>query len=749
MSDAINRRDFLVFGGATLAGVTLGETGRRWMARADERVGVTRSPAVETWANSVCRECPAGCGVSVRLLDRTPVKLEGNPLCPVSRGRLCAKGQAAIEAYFDPDRLVGPARRVGRRGDRRWSPIGWDEAITLVATHLTRARAHAGSIVAIGADEHGPIADAWTQFWSPLRARVGWTQPFTGARLQARFAALTGAAGDPVFDLEHATHVLSFGAPIAEDWLSPLWTQRSFGRFRRGPSGSRGRLVQVDGRRSLTARKADEWLPVATDRQAFLAYGVASVLLRENRVDRARLAAAGGNLAAFENAVVARYTPDDVAVATGIPVVTLLRIARDLVASPRPLVVVAADAGPDLVDAVFALNALVGAVARPGGLLESASPHLSDHHDRNAAAELIALTTEHQPQAVVAFRDASALRAFDAPATAGAALEDAGLVVSFSPYLDEAAELADLLLPTHTSLESWHAMVPSASDGTQKLACAGPAAAPRLDTKDLVSVLRAIAERMGGDMPAACPAASSADVIQAELGRVWDLRRGGPYSTAFETDWVLQLERGGWWVAPASSREEFSKAVLQAGGWLDPYFAAAQVGGSLEKRGGFAFAVPDALPAGLKAAPTAAGVVPASLDTGARAASGGADFPLRLVTFTPSTVNMAGSPNQPVLFELLGQPDGAPWRVWAEMNAETARQAGIDHGASMRIASSSGPIEVVAMVVEKTPPETVVVAFVPALASSGRWARLVAADVRQLWGRRATGEPLAVRVTRA
>ena len=139
MASILNRRDFLLYGGATVAGVTLGEAGRRWLARADERTWASRPPAEETWAVSVCRECPASCGVRVRLMDGMPVKLEGNPLCPIARGRLCAKGQAALESYFDPDRLVGPARRTGPRGANRWTRISWTEAIDEFAARLDRA----------------------------------------------------------------------------------------------------------------------------------------------------------------------------------------------------------------------------------------------------------------------------------------------------------------------------------------------------------------------------------------------------------------------------------------------------------------------------------------------------------------------------------------------------------------------------------------------------------------------------------
>src|SRR5512132_746687 len=139
MAIDLTRRDFLLFGGGAVAGGTLGEIGRRAMARADERAAASHGGAPERWASSVCRACPGACGLRVRLVNDVPVKLEGNPLCPISRGRLCAKGQAAIESYFDPDRLTGPARRTGTGRTGAWQRIEWDAAITLLASRLQPA----------------------------------------------------------------------------------------------------------------------------------------------------------------------------------------------------------------------------------------------------------------------------------------------------------------------------------------------------------------------------------------------------------------------------------------------------------------------------------------------------------------------------------------------------------------------------------------------------------------------------------
>lgn len=742
MDRAIGRRDFLAYTGATLAGVTLGEAGRRWLARADERAGAWRKPAVETWAISVCCECPAACGVRVRLIDQTPVKLEGNPACPVSRGRLCAKGQAAIEAYFDPDRLVGPARRIGRRGEGRWAPISWNEAADRFAAGLSRAQDARGAIVAMAAGDRGPIVDVWTRFWTGVGGRVAWTPMATAERLAPRFAALTGSRGDPVFDLEHATHVLSFGTPVVEDWLSPVWAQRSYGRFRRGAARPRGRLVQVDAHRSLSARKADEWLPVAADRQAVLAYGIASILLREDRADRAFLAQFGGNIAEFEQEVLARYTPDNVALATGVPVVTLLRLGRDLASTTEPLVTVGADAAPALVDAVFALNALVGSFDRPGGIFESAT----SRGEQPSAVAMLHEIASGRPPHLLALHDPSPLRARAAPRDLGA-VERCELVVSFSPYLDETAALADLLLPTHTALERWHAVVPPASDPTEKIACARPATKARLDTRDVVGVLRAAAERLGDE--ALCPWKSGGDLLQHELDRLWSLRRGTPYVNSFEHDWVRQLESGGWWVPPAASRTAFGDMTLDAGGWVDPFFAPGGVRRAIGQRGGLSFMPAVALETILMAGPGEQPVLAGSTAVEPVRSPPTREFPLQLVVFTPAAVNLVGSPNQPVLFELLGQPDGAPWHVWAELAPETARELGVEDRAPVRIHSAFGSVEAHLVVVDRLPPGTIAVAYVPAPAAAGRWARLVTSDVRRLWE---GGEPagsVAVRVTRA
>ena len=90
------------------------------------------TPGIAVWKPSVCPLCAAGCGVTARVMDGDAEvfrngqpgvvrmglvkKLEGDPTHPISQGRLCVRGQAAVQVTYHPDRLVAPMRRTGERG---------------------------------------------------------------------------------------------------------------------------------------------------------------------------------------------------------------------------------------------------------------------------------------------------------------------------------------------------------------------------------------------------------------------------------------------------------------------------------------------------------------------------------------------------------------------------------------------------------------------------------------------------------
>ena len=86
-------------------------------------------PGEPVYYFSTCTECPAHCGLMVNVRDGHPVKLEGNPDHPVSRGALCIRGQASLVRLYHPERVRQPLRRGA---DGRYQPVSWDEAIESV-----------------------------------------------------------------------------------------------------------------------------------------------------------------------------------------------------------------------------------------------------------------------------------------------------------------------------------------------------------------------------------------------------------------------------------------------------------------------------------------------------------------------------------------------------------------------------------------------------------------------------------------
>jgi len=80
------------------------------------------------WYASTCMECPAGCGILAKNREGRVIKLEGNPAHPVNLGKLCIRGQAALQSVYDPDRLMMPQLKTGQT----FKPIPYDQAFDIL-----------------------------------------------------------------------------------------------------------------------------------------------------------------------------------------------------------------------------------------------------------------------------------------------------------------------------------------------------------------------------------------------------------------------------------------------------------------------------------------------------------------------------------------------------------------------------------------------------------------------------------------
>jgi anaerobic selenocysteine-containing dehydrogenase len=90
---------------------------------------------------TTCFNCESACGLLAYIdKDTNQIqKFEGNPENPGSRGRNCAKGPATLNQINDPDRILYPLKRAGKRGDGNWERVSWDTVLDDLAARIRKA----------------------------------------------------------------------------------------------------------------------------------------------------------------------------------------------------------------------------------------------------------------------------------------------------------------------------------------------------------------------------------------------------------------------------------------------------------------------------------------------------------------------------------------------------------------------------------------------------------------------------------
>ncbi|HKC41157.1 MAG TPA: molybdopterin-dependent oxidoreductase [Gemmatimonadales bacterium] len=456
--DGMNRRRFLKVLGVTGAGAaTLSACGIGpepteklipYLIQPEDQI-----PGTATYYASTCRECAAGCGIHVRVREGRAVKIEGNPESPINAGRLCARGQAALQGLYNPDRITGPMARNASGG---FDAIAWDEAIKRVQEKVTAARGH-GIVFLTGSDAStfGDLVDDWMRQAGGRRVSY---EAFGFEALRAGNRLAFGTAAVPSYDFANAKYVLSFGADFLDTWLSPVAFQNGFSRahaFDGAHDGSMAKFVFVGPRMSLTGMNADEWVAALPGTEGVLALAMAQVIVSRRL---APLPADAGRLAGL----LADHTPAKVAPIAGLEEKLIVRLATEFAAAKGGLAVAGGMAaqyanGAEIVAAVNILNYVTGAV----GKLVKFGPDLAVG-ETGTFADLAQLTADMTAGRVAVLLEHGANPAHSLPGAFTQALAKVGFKVSFSSFMDETAAAADLILPDLHPLEQWNDSRPRA-----------------------------------------------------------------------------------------------------------------------------------------------------------------------------------------------------------------------------------------------------------------------------------------------
>ena len=281
----LQRRDFLKLVGATTVATAFPGCGikkpKSLIPYVIPEENITPGKAV--WYASVCQECPAGCGVSVRVREGRAVKVEGNPLHPINKGALCARGQASLHGLYNPDRIQQPLRK---KPDGTWEAISWEEAEKYFVEELQKVQKNGrgGDVVFMTQHLSGAIdelVDRWlAAVGSKKRFRY---EPFAHESIKKANELMFGINQVPVYNFADAETVIAFGADFLETWISPVEFTKGFTKHRGFKNGKRGSFYFVGPRLSMTATNADEWISVNPGTEGIFALGLVKVIL-DNKV---------------------------------------------------------------------------------------------------------------------------------------------------------------------------------------------------------------------------------------------------------------------------------------------------------------------------------------------------------------------------------------------------------------------------------------------------------------------------------
>ena len=456
-------------------------------------------PGVATWKPSICPLCSAGCGVIARVMEGDAEvfrngqagvirmglakKLEGNPEDAISQGKLCPRGQAAIQITYHPDRLDRPKKRSGERGSGQFVDITWDEAIKELTGKLNELAASndQASLAYLTKPRRGRRLDVAAAVLQGFGARPPVTYEFFSDDVLRRANAMAfGSHSLATVDLANARYVISFGADWLGTWNSSVAQGVAYGKMRQVGTGVRAKFVHVDARLSQTAANADEFVACKPGTEGLLAMAITSAVTKS--------AGAG------------EYAAAQVAEKTGVPVEKIERLAREFAANAPAVAIIggaplAHTNGLFQARAVNELNRVANALNQPGGLsfVSQAPP---------VATRSFGEVLQGDAPKVLLIDDVNPVYSSPAAWKVADALKRVPFIVSFGSFIDETSAIADLILPDHSFLESWVDAAPESGSAKAVATKFGPVMRPLYNTRStpdlLLEVSRSLAKPIAG-----------------------------------------------------------------------------------------------------------------------------------------------------------------------------------------------------------------------------------------------------------
>jgi len=703
----------------------------------------TKGVITEKWVTTSCLNCSTRCATHVRVVNGRAVRIAGNPLSRVSEGEICPRGHIGLQVLYDPNRLSRPLKRTnpakGRGVDPQWMDISWSQALGEVSSQLKSLRAKGephrllllhGLNITSDEDMIHRFADA---YGTP---NVVSAQAFEKeAEKLGRWMA-DGNYSHIAYDFDKANYILAFGASIVESEKPLARNLRMWGKIRR-ERPVRAKVVVIDPRYSVTAARSDQWLPIVPGTDGALAMAMANVIISEELYDADFIGRWTAGFDKYKELVLSSYRPERVAGITGISADTIRRIAREF-AQTRPAIawigrgVAGWPNGSYSSYAIFCLNALVGSIDVPGGVMYQEDPEYrempgvtEDDISRAGKARLrldLSKTSLFPVAEGVANQVADSIlegRPYPVEVAIGfntnfnmsapgsqrwdEALQKVPYYIHVSPFISEMAEYADILLPAPTFLEAWGYDHSPPGSGFAELKIKQPVVEPLYDTRGITDIILELAGRLEGTV------ARSFDRVG---GDIQDFVR---YRTEDIIPWS-EFQEKGVWVGPAYQYRKYDSVFKTPSKKFE--FYSANLEAVLKESG--------------RAVDSRLAYLPHYEEV--EFLGDEAEYPLMLSTYQPLLNIENGNQNYPWAQEIYLVMHGTGWTNFVEMNSETAHKLGIRDKDMVWVESPVSRIKVRARVTKGIYPGVVTIASGQGHYAAGEWQQGIGVNPNEIIG---------------
>lgn len=417
-------------------------------------------------------DCPSTCGLLAEIENGRIVKVKNDKTHPVSKNGICRKMQHYEQDIYSMDRLMKPMRRVGKKGEGKFEPISWNEAVREITDHFKDIIEKWGSEAILPCVYSGVMSDIQRSCGDAFFNRMGaleLVKTLCSSAKGAGYDAVVGKTGclEPT-ELNDSDLYLIWSCNMAATRLQTLADLQK-------PANRHKKKILIDVYPNPTAAYCDQVITIKAGTDGALALAMMNVLKNEHLVDKSFVGKYTSGYLEFAETLDA-YTPEWAESETGIPAEVIRQLAREFGEAKAPAIILGSGNsrhgnGGMTVRLITILSALTGAWQHPGGGLCGCTPIDTDYVNkslitrpdfREKAAKKININQIGQ---ALAMEGKEAVRGFYVygcnPANTvsdqqlilkGLEREDLFTVVH-ERFMTDTARYADILLPATFSVE--------------------------------------------------------------------------------------------------------------------------------------------------------------------------------------------------------------------------------------------------------------------------------------------------------